>query len=391
VSLLHSPFTAARLGGDEFVVAIDGLRSPADAGAVAERVLRLCARSFRLGGREVAMSASVGVVTSEWGHEDPAALLRDADIAMYEAKRAGRGRWVRFEPWMKDAIEQRSELEAELRTALQQRRIDVHYQPVMDLRSATPRCHMVEALARWHHPQRGAVEPARFVPMAEDCGLIHELGLQVLDQACADLMRWRAALGEAAPQVMSVNVSVAQLRDDAFVPQVGAVLKRHGLAAQALQLEITESMAAQDDAVLRRLHALKALGCRLALDDFGTGYSSLSCLHQLPIDVVKIDRSFVADIEHSSYHRTLVEATVRVAHALRISTVAEGVQTQAQLALASSLGCDAAQGHLLSRALDAHQIASWLAHWQGHVAESMSDPVTVPGLPLDDAWRSRLN
>jgi EAL domain-containing protein (putative c-di-GMP-specific phosphodiesterase class I) len=175
------------------------------------------------------------------------------------------------------------------------------------------------------------------------------------------------------------------------VMQVDATLKKHRLAPASLQLEITESMAAQDDGVMRRLQALKALGVKIALDDFGTGYSSLSCLHQMPIDTLKIDRSFVQDLEHSSYHRTLVEATVRVAHSLRIASVAEGVETPGQLAVVSALDCDAVQGYLFSRPLDAMQIGNWLAHWQDRVAESLADPVTVPGLEFELQQRRLLN
>jgi diguanylate cyclase (GGDEF)-like protein/PAS domain S-box-containing protein len=386
----ESEVTAARLGGDEFVIALRGLRSPGDAGSVAERVLRALGQPCRLLGREVPMSVSIGVVTSEWGHQDPADLLRDADIAMYEAKRAGRGRWVRFEPWMGEAIEHRSELEADLRQALAKGQITVEYQPIMDLSASPTRCVMLEALARWNSPGRGNVPPVQFIPVAEDCGLIHELGRQVLDRACADFMALRARLGEAAPAVVSVNASVAQLHEAGFVQQVDATLKRHKMPASCLQIEITESMAAQEEAVMRRLQALKAMGVKLALDDFGTGYSSLSCLHQMPIDTVKIDRGFIHDLDHSTYHRTLVEATVRVAHTLRIACVAEGVETPAQLSVLAAMDCDAVQGYLFSRPLDVAQIGNWLAHWQDRVAESLSDPVTVPGLEFESPPRRRL-
>jgi EAL domain-containing protein (putative c-di-GMP-specific phosphodiesterase class I) len=287
---------------------------------------------------------------------------------MYEAKRSGRGRWVRFEPWMQSHIEQRSAIEADLREALHAGGICLEYQPVMGISGGTMRCAAVEALARWQHPKRGTVAPAEFIAIAEDSGLIHELGQLVLDKACSDFVRWQASLGEHAPPMVSVNVSVAQLGQSGYTRRVQETLARYQMAPGHLQLEVTESMAAQDDDVLRRLRALRGLGVRIALDDFGTGYSSLSCLHLLPISTVKIDRSFTADLDRSAYHRTLVEATVRVAQALGISCVAEGLETSSQLTLVRKMGCDAVQGYLISRSLDSRQLANWLVNWQHHVS-----------------------
>ena len=355
--------TAARLGGDEFVVLLADLRDPADASAVAERLLEVLARPYEVRGQRLHSSASIGLVTSAQPVVDADGLLRDADTAMYEAKRAGRGRWMLFEPRMQAEVLQRAMLEADLREALVREELFVVYQPVLALdgHQATPGCAGVEALVRWRHPERGIVAPGQFINVAEEAGLIGALGLFVLETACRQFMRWRLDLGPQAPGTLAVNLSVAQLCQADLDDQVRQALARCAMPPACLQLEVTESLAAQDPASLGRLRALKALGVRLALDDFGTGYSSLSCLHQLPVDTVKIDRSFVIEAERSEYHRALIEATVRVARTLRMSTVAEGIETDAQSALVRALGCDFGQGYLYCKPMEAEALTTWLA------------------------------
>ncbi len=355
--------TAARLGGDEFVVLLSDLRSPADAGLVAERLLQVLARPYALRGQRLHSSASIGVVTSAQPITDADSLLRDADTAMYEAKRAGRGRWVLFEPRMQTQVVQRATLEADLHEALVRDELFVVYQPVLALGGpgASTGCAGVEALVRWRHPERGLVAPGQFIGVAEEAGLIGAVGLFVLRSACEQYMRWQLDLGPQAPGVLAVNLSVAQLRQPDLVDQVGRVLADCAMPAACLQLEVTESLAAQDPTSLARLRGLKALGVGLVLDDFGTGYSSLSCLHQLPVDTVKIDRSFIAEAERSGYHRALIEATVRVARTLRMTTVAEGIETAAQSALVQDLGCDLGQGYWHCRPLEAEALTPWLA------------------------------
>ena len=357
------PATAARLGGDEFVVLLADLHDPADAGTVADRLLQALARPYELRGQRLHSSASIGVVTSAQPVADADGLLRDADTAMYEAKRSGRGRWVLFEPRMQTQVTQRATLEADLHEALVRDELFVVYQPVLALDGAgtAPGCAGVEALVRWRHPARGLVAPGQFINVAEETGLIGALGLFVLQTACRQFMRWRLDLGPQAPGLLAVNLSVAQLRQPDLVDQVRQVLAGCAMPPACLQLEVTESLAAQDPASLGRLRALKALGVGLALDDFGTGYSSLSCLHQLPVDTVKIDRSFVMEAERSEYHRALIEATVRVARTLRMATVAEGIETAEQSAMVQALGCDLGQGYLHCRPLEAEALTPWLA------------------------------
>ena len=355
--------TAARLGGDEFVVLLADLRDPADATAVADRLLQVLARPYEVRGQRLHSSASIGLVTSAQPVADADGVLRDADTAMYEAKRAGRSRWVLFEPRMQAQVLQRATLEADLHEALVREELFVVYQPVLafDGPNATPGCTGVEALVRWRHPERGLVAPGQFINVAEEVGLIGALGLFVLKTSCRQFMQWRLDLGPQAPGTLAVNLSVAQLCQADLVDQVRQVLTECAMPAACLQLEVTESLAAQDPASLGRLRALKALGVGLALDDFGTGYSSLSCLHQLPVDTVKIDRSFVIEAERSEYHRALIEATVRVARTLRMTTVAEGIETEAQSALVQALGCDLGQGYLYCRPMEAEALTVWLA------------------------------
>ena len=378
----HGAHLAARYGGDEFVVLLDHLRAPADAAAVAERLLEVLARPYDIGPQRVHSSASIGLVTSTQAQDDAdlaqpglstddlaERLLRAADTAMYAAKQGGRGRWLQFEPRMQQQARNRANVEGELHQALERDELFVIYQPVLDLHAQpNPRgqhgqhgCAGVEALVRWRHPAHGVMPPLQFVPAAEDAGLIGALGLFVLRSACQQFMRWRLDLGAQAPSLLAVNLSIAQLRDPGLVAQVQRVLADCAMPAAALQLEVTESLAAQDPVARSRLHGLKALGVKLALDDFGSGYSSLACLHQLPVDTVKIDGSFIAEAERSEYHRALIEATVRVARTLRMATVAEGIETAEQASLISRLGCDLGQGYLYCRPLTADALTAWLA------------------------------
>jgi diguanylate cyclase (GGDEF)-like protein len=354
---------AARIGADEFAVVLDGLRSRDDAERVAVRLLDALARPHALPGQDVTCKLSMGLV---WRFDAGAAageMLRDASIAMVEAKRAGGGRCVVFETAMRERAARRADIESELRQALLEEQLFVVYQPVVGLRAdgATDHAAGVEALVRWRHPVRGVVPPVEFIPVAEESGLIGALGDFVLRRACRDFAAWRHALGERAPRMLAVNLSRAQLAEPDWPDVVREVLAQNGMQAHQLQLEVTESLAAQDQHVQQRLHELKAIGVTLALDDFGTGYSSLSSLHLLPVDTVKIDRSFVCQADTSHHHRVLIEATVKVAQSLGMNTVAEGIETEAQAAAVRAQACAKGQGYLFSRPLASNDLLAWLA------------------------------
>jgi diguanylate cyclase (GGDEF)-like protein/PAS domain S-box-containing protein len=349
---------AARMGGDEFVVVLDDIRGDLDAEIVAARLVEVLGEPYQLGAHTVTSSVSIGIVTSALTGNDVDTVLRDADIAMYEAKRAGRGRYVMFEPSMHKRASDGAALENDLRQALARAELFVVYQPVVDLR--TGRVAGLEALVRWQHPQRGLVSPIEFIAVAETVGLIGPIGLFVLRRACAEFAKLGALLGEQAPLAVAVNLSRAQLRHDGMVDDVLSVLREYNLHPSQLILEVTESLAAQDQIVQASLHGIRALGVALALDDFGTGYSSLSCLHELPVNTVKIDRTFVAQAQGSDYHRVLIEATIRMAQALGLGTVAEGIETTGQADLMRTLGCDKGQGYLYSKPLSMDALLDWM-------------------------------
>ena len=350
--------TAARIGGDEFVIVLEGIHHVDEACAVADRLLGELSRPYVLGSNQVHVSVSIGIVGAEQAGDDAGAVLRDCDTAMYEAKRAGRGRWMLFDASMHERVRSALELEGELRRALQADELYVVYQPVVDLTDR--RLAGVEALVRWRHPERGDIPPGAFIGLAEECGLIDAIGDRVLTRACAQFARWRARWGDRAPGLLAVNLSRAQLKQPGLVPEVQAVLKANGMRPEQLQLEVTESFAAQDQQVQAMLRALKAAGVRLALDDFGTGYSSLACLHLLPVDTVKVDRSFVAHAREVEYHRVLISATIRVARTLGMVTVAEGIETEDQAALMAELDCDRGQGWLFGRPMTAIDVDHWI-------------------------------
>ncbi len=350
--------TAARIGGDEFVVVLEGMRGVDDAVTVAERLLAVLSEPYRIGAHAVQSSASIGIVTADHAAATADEVLRNADTAMYEAKRAGRGRCVVFDSSMHERVVQALAFESDLRRAVQAGELFVVYQPVVDLHTGA--LVGAEALVRWRHPTLGVVPPARFIGVAEETGLIDAIGQQVLESACRQFVRWRAELGERSPSELAVNLSRAQLERPGLAAEVRAVLERCGMQPAALQFEITESLAAQSEQVQAALRELKGLGVRLALDDFGTGYSSLACLHQMPVDTVKIDRSFVSHAETVEYHRVLIEATIRVAQALGMRTVAEGIETVGEAALMEQLRCDRGQGYLFGKPMAADEFGRWV-------------------------------
>jgi len=357
----------ARVGGDEFVVLLDGLRHPDEAERLALRLLDTLARPHHVDGHEVACRASIGVFCggaqgSVDSGRDADEVIGDASIAMIEAKRAGGARHVMFEAQMRERAARRADIEAQLRLALAEEQLFVMYQPVVGLNpdGSTDHSAGVEALVRWQHPTRGLVPPFDFIGVAEECGLIDRIGDFVLERSCRDFMRWRAQLGASAPRLMAVNLSRAQLAQPDWTAKVASILAQTGMPAESLQLEVTESLAAQDEQIQVRLHELKGLGIKLALDDFGTGYSSLSSLHLLPVDTVKIDRSFVCKADTSHHHQVLIEATVKVAQSLGMNTVAEGIETAAQLDAVRAQACAKGQGYFFSRPLVSSALVEWI-------------------------------
>jgi len=353
---------AARIGADEFAVLLDGIRCREDAERVAVRLMDSLSRPHSLGSQEVTCKMSMGLVWGEQAGDFAGEMLRDASIAMIEAKRGGGARCVLFETAMRDRAARRADIEADLRLALVEEQLFVVYQPVVGLRAdgSTDFGAGVEALVRWQHPTRGVVPPFEFIQVAEESGLIGALGDFVLRRACRDFAAWQRGLGARAPRLLAVNLSRAQLAEAGWPAIVREVLQHNAMQPAQLQLEVTESLAAQDQQVQQRLHELKAIGVTLALDDFGTGYSSLSSLHQLPVDTVKIDRSFVCQADTSHHHQVLIEATVKVAQSLGMSTVAEGIETEAQAAAVRAQRCAKGQGYLFSRPLTADALVEWL-------------------------------
>jgi diguanylate cyclase (GGDEF)-like protein len=347
--------TVARLGGDEFAIVVPG-GSRSDAIAVSRRVIDALRLPIRVAGQEITVNASIGVAHLDDQHAAEA-LLSDADIAMYAAKRGGKARYEVFDRTMRDRTRQRVQLERRLSHAVENGSIEVHYQPIVDL--ASDRVTAVEALARWRHPEDGLVPPGVFVPVAEESGLIGEIGRDVLRQACRTVQRWRETVPGSEHLSVTVNVSVRQLLSGGFAVDVEHALADSGLPAARLTLEITESMLLEEsDTVAAELAAIKALGVRLAIDDFGAGYSSLASLQRLQVEILKIDRTFV-ELDTRS-NGSLVRAVADLGRTLRLTVVAEGIETADQLDQVRAAGCDAAQGYLLARPMPEEEVRRYL-------------------------------
>jgi len=352
----------ARFGGDEFVVVCEGVDEPA-AVALAERVSLALAVPLHLGGVDVRPYASVGVTVQTAEHLLADDLVRDCDIAMYQAKAGGKGRITVLDHQARAEARDKLRLVAELRDAIERREIAVYYQPIFDTQTGRPVA--VESLARWMHPERGAISPATFVPLAEESGLITALGMFVLDETCRQLAEWDRLLGTDAPPRANVNVSALQL-DVNLAAQVAEGLGRHGLDSARISIEITESALMKDpDSAREVLQQLRDLGVELAIDDFGTGYSSLAYLRHLPVDCLKVDRSFVAELADG--HAEIATAVIALARSLGLCTVAEGVETAEQAAELTRLGANFLQGFSLAMPMNGGASAAWFAA-RGRVA-----------------------
>ena len=347
---LREADTCARLGGDEFGILLEGLVGPGEAYDVGSRLLEAMAEEVTTPTGVAVLNASLGIVISADGGDDPGALVRNADLAMYEAKSQGKGRYSIFEIGMHDAVVERLELKADLRHAVDRGEFVVHYQPIVDLLNGA--VVGAEALVRWDHPKRGILAPAAFLPLAEETGLISPIGSFVLKQACSDASQWRCDDGNALH--INVNLSASQLKHDGLVVEVAAVLEQTALEPSALTLEITETLLMEDpERAAEVIHALKDLGVKIALDDFGTGFSSLSYLSRFPVDCLKIDKSFVDALAGggSVDDVSLVRAITGLGEMLKLQVTAEGIERPGQLAELLGLGCHLGQGFHFAKAV----------------------------------------
>lgn len=352
---VHAKDTCARLGGDEFVL-VAMIHKPEDAATIADRLVTALDDPFLVSGHQLSVSGSIGVVLYPGDGADGPDLLKNADIAMYHAKSLGRNQACFFEGSMNTHTTEHLSLLQDLRLARKRGQLELHYQP--KFRAPTGPIIGVEALLRWNHPSRGMIGPDEFIPLAERTGLIVTIGEWVIDEACRQLAAWRTSTGDGRAELtMAVNISAQQFNHARFLPTVKSALSRHDLPADALTLEITESTAMQDvDASLNILEQLRDMGVRISIDDFGTGYSSLLYLKRMPASELKIDRGFVTGLLADSEDEAIVSAIVALGETLKLSIVAEGVETDAQQALLTRLGCDSLQGFLLGRPMPADDL-----------------------------------
>jgi len=351
----------ARFGGDEFGILVDRLADEAEAVAIADRIAAAFAEPYEMGGVDHFVSASIGIAVARPSTRERVEadmLIRDADAAMYRAKERGRARCELFDADMRARALQRLQVERELRRALERDELELHYQPMIAIRSGE--IVGLEALVRWRHPERGLLDPGEFVAVAEDSGLIEPLGRWVQESACRDALTWHELRPDERPLDVSVNLSARQVTSPDLAGSIAEILTATGLDPVNLRLEVTESALVESATASGSLEALSELGVGLVLDDFGTGYSSLAYLNRFPFDALKVDRSFVEALGVEQERTAIVEAIVGMARALSLDVIAEGVENDAQLSELTRLGCDYAQGHLFAKALPAERIAALL-------------------------------
>jgi diguanylate cyclase (GGDEF)-like protein len=343
--------TVARLGGDEFGVLLEDIERIDDAVGTAQRIIDTLKKPFFVQGSDLVIRASIGITVSSGDDVITSGdLLRDADTAMYAAKQHGKGSYELFEPDMQRAASERLKLRGDLQRAVDNEEFVLHYQPIVALE--TGEVTGAEALLRWEHPERGLVPPLEFIPFSEESGLIFPIGRWVMAEACRSAARWKAQFSDSAPSTISVNISPVRFSRPGLVEEIAAVLTETGLTSTSLVLEITESILVPDREVIRRLEELKELGVQLAIDDFGTGYSSLGYLRDFPIDILKVDKTFIDSVALGPDESALTRAVVELGRTLGLKVVAEGVEQKEQAAALRKLGCAEAQGYLFSRPLN---------------------------------------
>jgi diguanylate cyclase (GGDEF)-like protein len=355
--VVRSSDTVARLGGDEFVVACERPGGPREVVELAERVGAALEHPFELASGEHFLTASIGIALAEKGDETAASLLRDADAAMYRAKQRGPGLYELFDATVRAKVLKRLRMETELRYAIEHGELPVYYQPILDAASGLPVA--TEALVRWNHPTRGLIQPLEFIPIAEETGLIVQLGQRVLGEACAQAAEWQRRFG--VPLQMFINASGHQIANPCFPAEVAEIAESSGLQPGTLGIEVTESVLIEDTgSSMTVLGSLHAHGLRLVLDDFGTGYSSLSYLRRFPLDSVKVDRAFVKGLGRSAQDAAIMKAIVEMCHVLGLVVIAEGIESHTQLEQVRALGCEQVQGYLLSHPLPVDRATEFL-------------------------------
>ena len=379
VARCDSHSLVARLGGDEFVILLDNIAAPRDAEIVAQRILNQLMEPYEVNGRSLYLGASIGIVTAGQQYETPGDVLRDADIAMYEAKGDGRGCFKVFNSEMRDRAQGRWKLDVDLRRAVQLGQFSLVYQPIIDLKTGD--VESVEALIRWNHPERGLISPVEFIPMAEETGMIVEIGDWVTRAACRQFAEWSRIDRTAVPRSISINVSRQQLIHRNFLESFQSILQETGVDPFAIHLEVTESeMMKHLDSTIHVMQVLQSMGVKFDLDDFGTGYSSLACLHQIPIDVIKLDRSLISTIDKDDYFMNLTSLVLKLMSETKIKVIAEGIETLSQLKILQDLDCRLGQGYYFSKPLAAGKVQAFIRKQRDSTKKPAdgSSPVAIP-------------
>jgi diguanylate cyclase (GGDEF)-like protein len=351
--------SVARLCGDEFAILLGGVTDKDSAASEAKRIGEVLRAPIKLDESEVLLSASIGVAVGDSDQDNPEGLLRNADVAMHEAKRKGKARHKVFDPGADTTTSRRLVEEAEMRRAIKEEEFRIYYQPVIELK--TGKVHGVEALVRWQHPTFGLIPPNEFIPLAEQTGLIESLGRWVLREACNQVRLWQRKYPSDPPLTLSVNVSARQFRQPNLAKEIFNTLEKTGLDPRHLKLEITESIMVHEVSATTALRELKGSGVKLAIDDFGTGYSNLSYVKRLPVDILKIDHSYISGLGRKPEDTAIVHATVAFAKALGLSLTAEGIENAEQLAQLRELGCELGQGYHFAKPLPGEEVSAFLA------------------------------